>query len=220
MRKIKASGVGKHMDLGWIKLHRKILSHRFWQRKPFSPGQAMIDLLLRATHKPYEKAVGLQSVHLEPGEFFTSIRNLVNDWMWSKKKVCNFLDALEDEKFLERNGNEKGTTFRIVNWHSYQDSGDTKGTQGGHLQEYKNMYRGKYFSVTESQHQKYEEAYPGLDLLGEYKKMDAWLESNPTKRKTPRGYPRFVNNWLAGACKDQQVREDQGTWFEKYPMLT
>lgn len=127
------------MDRGWIKLYRKIQDRRFWKKKPFSLGQAMVDLLLRATHTPYDKAVGFKTVHLEPGEFFTSLRNLATDWGWGLKKVRKFIEALEIEKFLSRNGSEKGTTFLIINWHTYQELGHTKGTRGAHLQEHKNI---------------------------------------------------------------------------------
>lgn len=202
---------------GWIKLFRKIQDHAFWKRKPFSPGQAMIDLLLRATHQPIDKAVGFQTIHLEPGEFFTSLRNLAKDWGWSLKRVRNFLNALKNENFVTARGTEKGTTFHLINWHTYQESGHTKGTRGAHLQEHKEYYIGKHFFVSEEKHQKYNEAYPSLDLIAEYKKMDAWLESNPSKRKTERGYPRFVNSWLSVAAG--KTKNNQGNWFDKYPDL-
>lgn len=40
-------------------------------------------------------------------------------------------------------------------------------------------------------------AYPHLDVEQELKKMAVWLEANPDRRKTLRGTPRFVVNWLA-----------------------
>lgn len=40
------------------------------------------------------------------------------------------------------------------------------------------------------------EAYPAVDLEHELQKMRAWLDANPTKRKTRRGIERFINNWL------------------------
>lgn len=41
------------------------------------------------------------------------------------------------------------------------------------------------------------ETYPAVDIEQELRRMIAWLDSNPTKRKTRRGIERFVNNWLA-----------------------
>lgn len=41
------------------------------------------------------------------------------------------------------------------------------------------------------------EAYPAVDIEQELQKMRAWLDSNPTRRKTRKGIERFINNWLA-----------------------
>ena len=59
------------------------------------------------------------------------------------------------------------------------------------------IYVCEFFSVEKKKHEKYKIAYPLVDILSEYTKMAAWLESNPSKRKTQRGYPKFVNSWLS-----------------------
>lgn len=41
------------------------------------------------------------------------------------------------------------------------------------------------------------ETYPAVDVEQELRRMIAWLDSNPTKRKTRRGIERFINSWLA-----------------------
>lgn len=41
------------------------------------------------------------------------------------------------------------------------------------------------------------ETYPAVDVVQELRRMIAWLDSNPSKRKTRRGIERFINNWLA-----------------------
>lgn len=43
----------------------------------------------------------------------------------------------------------------------------------------------------------WKEAYPAVDVEQELKRMIAWLDNNPAKRKTRRGIERFINNWLA-----------------------
>ena len=48
-------------------------------------------------------------------------------------------------------------------------------------------------------------AYPGVNVKSELAKMCAWLEANPTKKKTIKGIPRFINSWLAKA-QDNQPR--------------
>lgn len=57
-------------------------------------------------------------------------------------------------------------------------------------------YQNEYFIITQKQHLEYKEVYKTVDIDIEYKKMKIWLDNNPTKRKTKRGYPRFINSWL------------------------
>ena len=62
----------------------------------------------------------------------------------------------------------------------------------------------------------WKETYPAVDVEQELRRMIAWLDSNPTKRKTRRGIERFINNWLArtqdsGGTKGQKgVSEPSG----------
>lgn len=53
------------------------------------------------------------------------------------------------------------------------------------------------YDVPESKISMWEETYPAVDVKQELRKMAAWLDSNPTKRKTRRGIERFINNWLS-----------------------
>jgi hypothetical protein len=39
-------------------------------------------------------------------------------------------------------------------------------------------------------------AYPGVDVLGEARKALAWVNANPTKRKTARGMAKFLLGWM------------------------
>lgn len=43
----------------------------------------------------------------------------------------------------------------------------------------------------------WKETYPAVNVEQELKKMIAWLDSNPTRRKTRRGIDRFINSWLS-----------------------
>ena len=58
--------------------------------------------------------------------------------------------------------------------------------------------------------------YPAVDVEQELRKMGAWCDSNPTRRKTRRGVEKFINNWLSrtqdsGGTKGQKgVSESVG----------
>ena len=56
---------------------------------------------------------------------------------------------------------------------------------------------GKTFSLTESQVEKWGDAYPAVDVRLTCLQAIAWLDANPKRRKTVGGMPRFLTNWLA-----------------------
>lgn len=43
--------------------------------------------------------------------------------------------------------------------------------------------------------EKWRLAFPGVDVEGELRKMEVWLEANPERRK--KNMKRFIVNWLA-----------------------
>lgn len=114
--------------MGWIKLDRKILDHWLWGDKPFSAGQAWIDLLLLADHQDKKFLNGNTLVDGKRGEVHRSMLNLADRWGWSRKKVKRFLDGLESEQMVSQQVTTKGTTITIVKYVVYQGSGATKGT--------------------------------------------------------------------------------------------
>ena len=62
----------------------------------------------------------------------------------------------------------------------------------------------KDYVVKESDLQRYKDVYPFVDVEQELKKMGLWLDSNVSKRKTHKGMPRFINNWLNN-CKPKET---------------
>lgn len=55
------------------------------------------------------------------------------------------------------------------------------------------------WALTEDRVSDWETAYPNLDVRAQCRKAGAWLDANPTKRKTAVGMPRFLVNWLNNA---------------------
>lgn len=53
------------------------------------------------------------------------------------------------------------------------------------------------YPVTQTDIDKWHVAYPAVDIGAELNKIQAWLHSNPTKRKTVNGCARFINTWLS-----------------------
>jgi len=55
-------------------------------------------------------------------------------------------------------------------------------------------FAGSHFKITKGQDRMLQEAFPWADLQGEYRKMDSWLEANPTRR--PKRISAFAHNWM------------------------
>jgi hypothetical protein len=55
----------------------------------------------------------------------------------------------------------------------------------------------KTWDATEASVEGWKVAYPGVDVIGELRRMGEWLRSNPKRRKTAEGMRRFVTGWLA-----------------------
>lgn len=53
------------------------------------------------------------------------------------------------------------------------------------------------YDVPLSKIEEWKEAYPAVDIEPELKKMSAWLNANPSRKKTRRGINRFINTWLS-----------------------
>ncbi|WP_155803767.1 hypothetical protein [Peptoniphilus sp. BV3C26] len=63
------------------------------------------------------------------GQKITSLNKLALRWKWSRKKVTNFLEALEqDDMIILKREQGKYTTITIVNYGKYQVTGTTEST--------------------------------------------------------------------------------------------
>ena len=150
---------------GWIKIHRDLLDNELWSDKPFTKGQAWVDLLLLANHKDKNVLIGSHTEMVERGSFITSELKLMERWGWGRKKVKLFLNFLESQKMIERNANNKRTAITIVNYGFYQDCDlpkeqqknskrtakeqqrDSTGTAKEHKQERKNERMKEYIDT-------------------------------------------------------------------------
>ena len=121
------------MGKGWILLHRKIRECGvIWDDKPFSRGQAWIDLLMMANHE--DKDIYFDGgVHkVLRGQKLTSIRKLSEEWGWSRTKTTKFLNDLKNAEMLAIKSDTKKTVITIVNYDNYQDLENQKEPQKSH----------------------------------------------------------------------------------------
>ena len=109
------------MAYGWISIHRKIQDDWVWNDKPFSRGQAWIDLIMMVNHDDNTIIFDGNPKTVTRGSCITSIQKLCDRWGWSNTKVKKFLKNLqEDEKILFKIAPRKATAITIVNYDKYQ----------------------------------------------------------------------------------------------------
>ena len=65
---------------GWIKLHRGLAEHYLWTEKPFTRGQAWIDLLIIVNHADNKTMMDGVMTEVKRGSRITSIRKLGDRW--------------------------------------------------------------------------------------------------------------------------------------------
>ena len=131
---------------GWIKLHRCIIDNWVWDCE-FSYGQAWIDLLMKACHKPSKLMIKGQMISLERGQQARSEVTLAKEWKWSRGKVRRFLSRLEGDSMIVHQTDNLTSIITIFNYDSFQGGDTADGTADGtangqqtvHKQEVKNL---------------------------------------------------------------------------------
>ena len=121
----------KEKGYGYVSIHRKIMDHWLWERKPFSYGQAWIDLIMLANYRNHKfLSHDKKLIEGERGVVYLSIKALSERWGWkSRNKTRHFLSLLEQDNMVIVNGTSHGTTITLVNYDNFQIQGATKGQQ-------------------------------------------------------------------------------------------
>lgn len=95
-----------------------VLEHWIWQDKPFSRGQAWIDMVLMTDNM--KSIINSKVIVLKEGELVTTESKLMERWGWSKSKVRLFLEQLEIENMIIKISDKKKTTITICNYSDYK----------------------------------------------------------------------------------------------------
>ena len=116
---------------GYILLHRRICDSYLWSDKPFTKGQAWIDLLLLANHTDKEEFIKGALVCVKRGQTIRSRQFFAERWGWNVKTVDRFLEGLKKRKMVDYIGTAQGTLVTVDNYEIYQSARNTKGTPKG-----------------------------------------------------------------------------------------
>ena len=108
------------MSKGWIKLHRSMFDNDLWTAEPFTKGQAWIDLIGHANHRPASIWIRGIEVSVERGQLAWSELTMADRWKWSRGKVRRYLRMLQDRGMVIQQTNKVTTVLTICKYETYQ----------------------------------------------------------------------------------------------------
>lgn len=111
----------------------------------------------------------------------------------AKVFACDFAEAEAEAK------RKQNTEYENEIEGEYETEADTSGGAGGDCTSpviVLPLKSGDGYSVSAEQCHEWADLYPAVDVMQQLRNMKGWLDSNPGKRKTARGTPRFINGWM------------------------
>lgn len=108
------------MAKGYIYLHKQLLDHWLWQDKPFSKGQAWIDLLLLANYEDKKTMHRGRLITCKRGTVNLSIMELSKRWGWHWKTTKKFILEMERDNMCTLKCTTECTTITIEKYDDFQ----------------------------------------------------------------------------------------------------
>ena len=111
--------------MGYFKVDRQIFEHWLWESKPFSKGQAWIDLIGLTNYEDKKVPYKGDVIVCKRGTVNRSISYLAKRWGWSRDKARTFLRMLESDGMVTVKATTNQTTITLLNYGKFQDSPST-----------------------------------------------------------------------------------------------
>ena len=112
------------MYQGYIKLWRKLQDNDLWKQEKFTRGQAWVDLVLLANHKPNTIRIRGIEIKVDRGQLAYSELTLSKRWKWSRNKTRRFLKELSSKTAhqIKQQTNNLTSLITITNYDIYQQN--------------------------------------------------------------------------------------------------
>jgi len=184
----------------WIKLHQSMLDdEKFMCLQDDSKLQLIMLFLLAARvdnkicgdEKFLRNRLGIENVNLEPliSSGFLSVYDTASNVI--ADCVQDACVETETEAYKEETEAEAETTY----------------ANGEIFLKFTTKGKNSSWNLSTEQFDLFKDNYLGLDVESELKHAAAWCESNPAKRKTPRGMMLFLKNWMNNAVKNKASKK-------------
>lgn len=110
----------------WLKLNRSILTSNVFENPRLL--KVWIWCLCKASHKDHDQLVGMQMVHLKPGQFIYGRKAASEELKIPASTTNMYMQQLQRMRNLDIKANNKFSVVTIRNWRFYQGT-DSKSKQ-------------------------------------------------------------------------------------------
>jgi len=110
------------VERGYIKLYRRITDNKLWKEKPFTKGQAWVDMLILTNYQADTLFVRGIEIEIKRGQLGRSEVKLAERWGWSRGKIRRYFDFLKKEGNIEQQTkHQKGIVTSVITILNYED---------------------------------------------------------------------------------------------------
>jgi hypothetical protein len=164
------------MEVGYVKLWRKIRENGLWPKGQYTPLERWIDLLLSAniTSKKW------QGVTIPRGTFITNQRDLSKKWRISVGGCNKFLFKLKSEQQIELKTDGGYTHIKILNYPKYQDKSEQQSEHEVNTEETQSEHEVKLLKNDKNERMKEDNA-KALVPSARNEELDNLIEFSETK---------------------------------------
>lgn len=107
-------------EMGDIRVNRSLFESDLWAHRPFSRGQAWVDLIGMANWKNNGVVIKGEIFDLKRGQLVGSYRFLAKRWGWGAKRVSNLCQTLKRQQRISLSTQHQTTIITICKYDVYQ----------------------------------------------------------------------------------------------------
>jgi hypothetical protein len=177
---------------GYISIWRRLKDNPMWLSEKFTRGQAWVDLIMLANHKPNYYYLRGNKVTVQRGQVARSADNLATRWGWGKGKVQRFINELEIEQQIKLEKSNIINKITIVNYDNYQKTSCRQTNRRATDEPQTGTNNNDNNENKKESIEKAKVKFSHLDLPELYDSMIDW---HKTKGKRIKDYPATFRNW-------------------------
>ena len=198
--------------IGFIKLFRKLQDHWLWEEKPFTKGQAWIDILMECNHKQQKVNIGNNLITCNIGESLNSLETWATRWGWNKSKVRRFLKLLKTDTMVDTKPTQQTTHLIVLNYATYSDwriTDESQMNRKRNASETQVTPNNNVKNVKNVKNDKKEDIYTRIEKFKN--EINKFVEIN-TKYKSVEQI--FISHWIEKNKSGNKFRYEEQRYFD------